>query len=51
MLWVVILNNLALNQQTPLNHPFAWSCTIGESDIWKLYCKNNKKYVWAKLDR
>ncbi len=32
-LWGVILNNLALNSQRPLNHLFAWSCTIGESDL------------------
>ena len=33
MLWGVILNNLALIPQRPLNRLFAWSCTIGESDL------------------
>ncbi len=57
--WGVILNNLALNLQGPLNRLFAWSCTIGESDsalkrtivhIRTISAKMIKKYEWAKVD-
>ena len=40
-LWGVIFNNLALNLQGPLNRLFAWSCTIGESDL--MLCTDNRQ--------